>query len=78
LTLGHIGVHGNEAFTEGALVFWVESTPEDGIAFADGYPTSAKEDLALVVKLPLVVDDVGLVTHALLGVLGGKVDKFLP
>jgi len=78
LTPRHIGVHGDEAFVEGALVFWVESMPEDGVAFANGYPTSAKEDLALVVKLPLVVDDVGLVTHALPGILGGEVDEFLP
>ena len=52
--------------------------PEDGVAFTDGYPTGAEEDLALVVKLPLVVNDVGLVTHALPGVLGGEVDELLP
>ena len=78
MTLQHIGVHGDEAFAEGALVFWVESAPEDGIAFTDGYPTGAEEDLALVVKLLLVVDDIGLVTHALLGILGSEVDELLP
>ena len=55
----------------------MESAPEDGVAFANGYPTGAEEDLALVVELLLVVDDIGLVAHALLGVLGSKVDELL-
>ena len=71
-------MHGNETFIEGALVFGVESMPEDGVAFTNGYPTGAKEDLTLIVELLLVVDNIGLVTHALLGVLGGKVNGLLP
>jgi len=78
LTPRHVGVHGDEMFVEGMLVFGVESTPEDGIMFADSYPTGAKEDLTLVVELLLVVDDIGLITHALLGILGGEVDELLP
>jgi len=78
LTLGPVGVHGNESFMKGLLVLRVESMPEDGIVLADSYPTSAKENLALVVELLLVVDDIGLVTHTLLGILGGKIDKLLP
>jgi len=77
LTLGHVGVHCNEAFIERSLVFRMESAPEDGVAFADGYPTGAKENLALIVKLLLVIDDISLITHALLGILGGEVDEFL-
>jgi len=71
-------VHRNEAFIEGALVFRVESTPEDSIVFANGYPTGAEEDLTLIVELLLVVDDIGLITHALPGVLGSEVNELLP
>ena len=70
-------MHCNKAFIEHLLVFRMESAPEDGVAFANGYPTGAEEDLALVVELLLVVDDIGLVAHALLGVLGSKVDELL-
>jgi len=70
-------VHRDETFVERALVFGMESSPENGVAFADGYPTGAKEDFALCVELSLVVDDVGLVAHALPGVLGGKIDQLL-
>ena len=70
-------MHGDETFVEGMLVFGVESAPEDGVTFADGYPTGAEEDLTLIVELLLVVDDVGLITHALPGVLGSEVNKLL-
>jgi len=70
-------VHHNEAFIERLLVFGMESTPEDGVVFTDSYPTGAKKDFALCIELPLVVDDVGFVSHAHLGILGGKVDEFL-
>jgi len=78
LTSGHVGVHCNEAFVERTLVFRMESAPEDGIAFTDSYPTGAEEDLTLIVELPLVVDDISLVTHALPGILGSEVNELLP
>ena len=78
LTLGPVGVHGDESFTEGLLVVRVESAPEDGVALAYGYPTCAEEDLALSIELVLVVDDVSLVPHVLPGVFGGEVDELLP
>jgi len=77
LSLRFVGVHGDKAFAEGLLVIGVESTPEDSVALTYGYPTCAEEDLALSVELALVVDNVGLVSHALLGVLAGEVDKLL-
>jgi len=77
LSLRFVGVHGNKAFAEGLLVIRVESMPEDSVVLAYGYPTCAEEDLALSVELALVVDNVSLVSHALPGVLAGKVDKLL-
>jgi len=59
------------------LVFGMESVPKDGVAFAYCYPTGAKENLALIVKLSVVIDDISLISHALPGILGSKVNELL-
>jgi len=77
LTSRHVGVHGDEMFIEGMLVFGMESAPKDGVAFAYCYPTGAKENLALIVELSLVIDDISLISYVLLGILGSEVNELL-
>jgi len=77
LSSGHVGVHGDEALSEGLLIVRMESVPEKSVALSYGYPTCAEENLALSIELVLIVDDVGFVLHALPGILAGEVDELL-
>jgi hypothetical protein len=67
-------VHGNETFLKHLLVIGVESAPEDGIALSLHYPTCVEQDLALRIELPLVVDNIGLISHVLPGIHVSKFD----
>ena len=62
---------------EGMLVLAVETVPEDGVEFALSYPAGIEEKLTFGVELTVVVDDIGLVIHALLGILIDKVHQLL-
>jgi len=62
---------------EGLTIIMVESTPKDGIVLTLGYPARIEEDLAISVELVMVIDDVSLVIHALLGVLVNEVHQLL-
>ena len=64
-------------FAECLLVVGVESSPEDGVALPLHHPTCVEQDLALCVELLLVVDDIGLISHALPDIGVGKLDQLL-
>ena len=67
-------MHGNETFTKRLLIVGVESATEDSIARSLRYPTCVEQVIALWVELPLIVDNVGLISHALPGVCIGELD----
>jgi len=77
LSLRPVGLFGNKVFAEGMPVFMVETTPEDGIVFALGYPARIEEEFTFSVKLLVVVDDVCFVVHAFLGILIDEVHQLL-
>ena len=77
LSLQPVGLFSNKAFTEGMLVFTVETVPEDGIVFALGYPAGIKEEFTFSVKLSVVVDDICFVVHVFSGILIDEVHQLL-
>ena len=70
-------MHRDETFVKRTLVFGMESSPEDGVTLSYCHPTCVDEDLALSVELALIIDNISLISHALLGILGGEVNKLL-
>ena len=55
----------------------MESAPKYGVVLALGYASQFEEGFAERVELTLVVDYVGFVAHAFLGVLAGEVQQLL-
>jgi len=54
-------------------VLGVESAPEDGVILTFSYPARLKEGFTERVEFAVIIDDIGLIVHALPGVLVGKV-----
>jgi hypothetical protein len=77
LSFQSVWLFGDEAFSESLLVVRMETAPENGIALASGDSARGDEYLGEVVEFAVVIDDVGLITHAFPGILVCEVHQLL-